>query len=107
MAKMFYSLEEAAKRLGKSPDEVKAMAGKGVLTEFRDGDRLIFKVDQVDLLAPDSEGDDAINMIPLADSTSGMSSSARIAAGRAPRSRSSCPRVKARERSSPGSRKPA
>ena len=50
MAKMFYSLEEAAKRLGKTVDEVRIMSGKGVLTEFRDGDRLIFKVDQVDLL---------------------------------------------------------
>jgi len=73
MAKMFYSLEEAAKRLGKSVDEVRAMAAKGVLTEFRDGDRLIFKVDQVDLLAPESD-DDAIGMIPLADSVSGASS---------------------------------
>ncbi len=73
MAKMFYSLEEAAKRLGKSVDEVRIMSGKGLLTEFRDGDRLIFKGDQVDLLAPDSDNDD-VNMIPLADSTSGMSS---------------------------------
>lgn len=73
MAKMFYSLEEAAQRLGKSPDEVRAMAAQKVLTEFRDGDRLIFKVDQVDLLAPDndsdSDGDDGSAMIPLADSS--------------------------------------
>ena len=73
MAKMFYSLEEAAKRLGKTVDEVRIMSGKGVLTEFRDGDRLIFKVDQVDLLAPDTD-DDAGGMIPLADSAAGASS---------------------------------
>lgn len=70
MAKMFYSLEEAAERLGKSPDEVRAMASQKVLTEFRDGDRLIFKVDQVDLLAPDTDSDDdGQAMIPLADSS--------------------------------------
>lgn len=51
MAKLFYSLEEAAQRLGKSPDEVKAMVADGQLQEFRDRDRLMFKVDQVELLA--------------------------------------------------------
>ncbi len=68
MAKMFYSLEEAAQRLGKTQDEVRAMAGQKVLTEFRDGDRLIFKVAEVDLLAPDTE-DDGHAMIPLVDSS--------------------------------------
>ena len=51
MAKMFYTLEEAASKLGKSVDDVKTMAEKGQLQEFRDRDRLMFKVDQVDLLA--------------------------------------------------------
>ncbi|MEM1165087.1 MAG: hypothetical protein AAGI30_02220 [Planctomycetota bacterium] len=55
MAKMFYKLDEAAQRLGKSQDDVLAMAERGELTEFRDGDDLIFKVDQVDLLASDDE----------------------------------------------------
>jgi hypothetical protein len=68
MAKMFYNLEEAANRLGKTPDEVRAMAAQKVLTEFRDGDRLIFKVAEVDLLAPDTD-DDGHGMIPLADSS--------------------------------------
>ena len=73
MAKMFYSLEEAAQRLGKTVADVRAMAQRGEITEFRDGDRLIFKVDQIDLLAGD-EGDanDMSSMIPLADSGSGM-----------------------------------
>lgn len=66
MAKMFYSLDEAAQRLGKTPDEVRAMASQKVLTEFRDGDRLIFKVAEVDLLAPDA--DDDHGSIPLVDS---------------------------------------
>lgn len=73
MAKMFYSLEEAAGRLRKSPDQVRQMAAKGEITEFRDGDRLIFKVDQIDLLAGDEEHDisEMSSMIPLADTGSG------------------------------------
>lgn len=63
MAKMFYSLDEAAAKLGKSEDEVQQMASSGQLQEFRDGDRLMFKVEQVDLLAGDGDDDD----IQLAD----------------------------------------
>ena len=65
MAKMFYSLEEAAERLDKSPDEVRDMAAKGQLQEFRDRDKLMFKREQVDLLAGGEEGGD---VIPLAES---------------------------------------
>lgn len=73
MAKMFYSLEEAASRLKKSAEQVRQMASKGQLTEFRDGDRLIFKVDQVDLLAGDDdhESSEMSSMIPLADTGGG------------------------------------
>jgi hypothetical protein len=76
MAKMFYSLEEAAERLGKTPDEVHEMASRNEITEFRDGDKLIFKKDQIDLLTGDE--DDAADadagvsdegMIPLVDSS--------------------------------------
>ncbi|MFI4853909.1 MAG: hypothetical protein ACIAQF_02885 [Phycisphaerales bacterium JB065] len=70
MAKMFYNLEEAASKLGKTEAEVREMASKGQLTEFRDGDKLIFKVDQVDLLAGDAGADES-GMIPLTDSSSG------------------------------------
>lgn len=75
MAKMFYTLEEAAQRLGKSEADVQSMAKRGEITEFRDGDRLIFKVDQIDLLAGGDDGEDLgdmSSMIPLADSGSGM-----------------------------------
>lgn len=51
MAKMFYTLEEAAQVLKKSPDEVKAMADRDELSLFRDQDRLMFKKEQVDLIA--------------------------------------------------------
>ena len=67
MAKMFYTLEEAAEKLGKSPGDVQAMATSGELQEFRDGDKLVFKRDQIDLLT--GGGDDAEDsMIPLVDS---------------------------------------
>ncbi len=65
MAKMFYSIEETAAKLGKSAEEVKELAASGKLQEFRDRDRLVFKVEQVDLLA---HGDEHI---PLADSKGG------------------------------------
>lgn len=64
MAKMFYTLEETAGKLGMSADEVKQLASSGQLQEFRDRDRLMFKVDQVDLLAGGDDGGE----IPLADS---------------------------------------
>lgn len=67
MAKMFYSLDEAAQKLKVSPDEVKEMADKRQLEVFRDRDRLMFKVEQVDLLAGGKSGG-AEEIIPLADS---------------------------------------
>jgi hypothetical protein len=63
MAKMFYTLEEAAAKLGKSPGEVQGLISSGQLQEFRDRDRIMLKVEQVDLL---SGGDD--DHIPLAES---------------------------------------
>src|SRR5213594_4444292 len=55
MAKMFYTLEEVAAKLKKTSDEVKAMAKSGQIQEFRDRDKLMFKVDQIDLLAGSDE----------------------------------------------------
>lgn len=79
MAKMFYTLDEAAEKLGKSADEVRQMAESGQLQEFRDRDKLMFKREQVDLLAGDDadhgdeskgEGDE---VIPLAEQSGGGS----------------------------------
>lgn len=67
MAKMFYSLEEAAQKLKLSQDEVRAMADKRQLEVFRDRDRLMFKVEQVDLLAGGKSGGDD-DIIPLTES---------------------------------------
>ncbi len=65
MAKLFYSLEEAAERLGKSTDQVREMAASGQLQEFRDRDRLMFKREQVDIIA--GVGPEESGMIPLAE----------------------------------------
>lgn len=51
MAKMFYSLDEAAQKLGVSPDRVVQMASEGKLQQLRDGDKLMFKREQVDAIA--------------------------------------------------------
>ena len=50
MAKMFYTLEEAAQTLGVSADQIKQMAEQGKLQQFRDRDKLMFKREQVDQL---------------------------------------------------------
>jgi len=69
MAKMFYTLEEAAGKLGMTTDEVQGLVESGQLQEFRDRDNLMFKVDQVDLLGGDD--DDNIDEITLADTALG------------------------------------
>jgi hypothetical protein len=50
MAKMFYTIDETKAALGKSEDQVKQLASEGRLREFRDGNRLMFKADQVENL---------------------------------------------------------
>lgn len=64
MAKMFYTLEEAASRLGKSEDEVREMAKTGQLQEFRDREKLMFKIEQIDLLSGGDEdtGDSVLDL---------------------------------------------
>jgi hypothetical protein len=51
---MFYSLPEAALKLKKTEEEVKQLAKKGKLREFRDGPHLLFKTDEVDALTGDT-----------------------------------------------------
>lgn len=70
MAKMFYTLDEAAAKLGMSADDVQSLAESGQLQEFRDRDKLMFKVEQVDLLAGD--GEDGDEDITLADTAGGI-----------------------------------
>ena len=84
MAKMFYTLDEAAKRLAKSEDQVKQMVSSGQLQEFRDRDRMMLKRDQVDLLAGDGGGEDSslglgsgvdLEPISLASASGGLGAS--------------------------------
>ena len=65
MAKMFYTLEEAAEKLGVDEQAVKEMAARNELQQFRDGDKLMFKRDQIDTK---SSGEASDGPIPLADS---------------------------------------
>ncbi len=73
MAKMFYSLEEAAEKLGKTHQEMQQLADSGQLQQFRDRDKVMFKVDQVDAMAASTgtassaSPDDSV--IPLAGDT--------------------------------------
>ncbi|MCH9022287.1 MAG: helix-turn-helix domain-containing protein [Planctomycetes bacterium] len=71
MAKMFYSSEEVQEKLGRSGDEIKQLVRDGQLREFRDGAKIMFKVDEVDKLsggsASESSGSD-LGMAPLGGS---------------------------------------
>ena len=62
MAKMFYTLEEAAAKLGMSTEDVQGLVESGQLQEFRDREKLMFKVEQVDLLAGDADIDEDITL---------------------------------------------
>jgi len=72
-SKSFYTLDEAAKRLGKTASEINAMADKGLLQRVNHEGQIKFRVEQVEVLASD---DDAIDLnddmgpIGLADSGS-------------------------------------
>ncbi len=55
MAKMFYTLEEVCSKLNKNEDEVRAMVQSGQIQEFRDRDKLMFKVEQIDLITGGEE----------------------------------------------------
>jgi len=51
MAGMFYSRKEAAEKLNKSDGEIDDLVKQGRLREFRHGETLMYKVDEVDALA--------------------------------------------------------
>ena len=76
MAKLFYTLEEAAEKLGKSTDEVMNMAKAGQLQELRDKDQVLFRRSAIDQLAGDSDAGSEINLDALempADASGGLS----------------------------------
>lgn len=55
MAKMFYTLEQTAQKLGLGEDEIKELAKEGKIQQFRDRDKLMFKRDQIDGLMTTKE----------------------------------------------------
>ena len=71
MAKMFYTAEEAAEKLGKSVSDLNELASSGQIQEFRDKDKVMFKVDQIDLLADAQADDDDFGDLPLSLEESG------------------------------------
>ena len=68
MAKMFYTVEEAAAKLGTTVDAIAELVKSGKLREFRDGSTVRYKVEDVDGLAPGSSDDSAIVLEPAEDS---------------------------------------
>ena len=62
MAKLFYTLAEASERLSKSEDDIREMAQSGQLEEMRDGDQIMFKRQQVDLIAGDADKVDDLDL---------------------------------------------
>jgi len=54
MAKMFYTMEEAQEKLKRSEGDIKQLVKDGLLREFRDGARIMFKVEEVDNLIDSS-----------------------------------------------------
>ncbi len=70
MAKMFYTATEAAEKLGKTEDDLKALAREGKLREFRDAGSVNYKIDDIDRLAAESGGAPAaveLELEPTAD----------------------------------------
>ena len=51
MAKMFYTLEEASEKLGIAEEQLKQMASNRQVQPFIDGDKLMFKRDQIDAIS--------------------------------------------------------
>ena len=54
MAGMFYSLQEVVQKLNKTEDQIKDLVKQGKLREFRDGPNLLFKIDEVEALIPET-----------------------------------------------------
>jgi hypothetical protein len=57
MAKMFYSQEEVQEKLGRDAGSIKQLVSEGKLREFRDGNKIMYKVDEVDELISELGGD--------------------------------------------------
>ncbi len=81
MAKMFYTIEEVCEKLGKTTDEINDMVTSGQIQEFRDGEKLIFKVEQIDLLTDSDVDDSSIELDLSNDGGTGFGFSSDDASG--------------------------
>jgi hypothetical protein len=77
MAKMFYTLDEVCTRLGKTAETIKSMVSSGEIQEFRDGESLVFKVEQIDLLSASDESAGEIE-IDLSDAAIDLDSASDL-----------------------------
>ena len=68
MAKIFYTAEEAAEKLGKSVDDLLEMASSGEVQSFKQDDQDMFRVEQIDMMASDDLDDLGDLSIGLEDS---------------------------------------
>jgi excisionase family DNA binding protein len=82
---MFYSLKEAAKKLGKTEDQVKQLAKDGKLREFRDGSNLLFKIDEINALVTGGidldAGDLELEELPAEEPVEALEDTAAAALG--------------------------
>ncbi|MFO0893502.1 MAG: helix-turn-helix domain-containing protein [Phycisphaerales bacterium] len=74
MAKLFYTVDEAAQKLRKSKEQILDMVKSGQLQEIRHKDELVFKVEAIDLLAGGEE-ELEIGELKLSDSVAGAGGS--------------------------------
>ena len=88
MAGMFYTIQEVAAKLGKNEDQIKQLVQEGKLREFRDGAKVLFKINEVDALAgPSSPAvveESVISLVPLEDTESMAPGTSGSAAPTAP-----------------------
>lgn len=71
MSRLFYTLEEAAEKLKKSPAELLQMARTGQLQEFRTGEEIKFKAADIDQLAAGDDDGLDLELGDLGGSSSG------------------------------------
>ena len=69
MSDNYYSLEEAAGKLGKSPEEFKELAKVNNISEMRDGANILYKKDDIDSL----ESKSSDGSLDIEDSLAGLS----------------------------------
>ncbi len=72
MAKMFYSSDEAATKLGMRPDQLQQYVTDNKLRQFHDGNKVMYKVDQVDRLASEAKTGSSVIGIKGAAGDSGI-----------------------------------